>query len=95
MDLIDAFTEHYLALHLAACSTTGVSDEQISKAAEALRKVADAYADSASLPKSLVNVLIDMTSALMSTADRHGEDMQQKIYLAADELADIAREMTL
>ena len=49
---------------------------------------------------SIVNVLIDMQSSLMTSGDRHlnqlgNEEMASSIYHAAFELSAIARDMTV
>lgn len=88
------------SLLIKAETNDGVSREEINSALQEMKKISNKYKGKKELPMSIVNVLIDMQSSLMTSGDRHlnqlcNEEMAGSIYHAAFELSAIARDMTV
>ncbi|WP_338767663.1 hypothetical protein [Massilia sp. METH4] len=58
-----------------------------------LDKLAKLYEGSATLPKKLVEVMLDMSTALYSSADAHPEPARTRLYHISDAVTDKMRDI--
>lgn len=88
-----------VSLILNSETNAGISDKEIHAALAKTEDLCKAYKGQTTLPMRIANVLIDMQSSLIIYSDRHrqhlnNEEMAEKIFRAALDLASIARNMT-
>ncbi|MDK2125629.1 hypothetical protein [Parachitinimonas caeni] len=92
-ELIEKFSDLYAQLYEGARSNSGIDEDLLDKTKQALLEIREVSRYLDCLPKSLVNLFVDMQAALMSCADRHEPEMAKRIFRAADVLSDIARDI--
>lgn len=86
-------------LTIEARTNAGISKKDTERALEYTRRLRNKYKGEQSLPMNIVNILIDLQSSLITSGDRHANelknsDMAKLIYSTALELSSIARDMT-
>lgn len=94
MNKYEMFIFKFLYFDDLVRSNKGFDDIAFQEVCESLKELGPLFRESNSVPLDVANIFIDMYSSIESSADRHSPEMREKILLAADALADIAREIT-
>lgn len=68
-------------------------DELIDSVVKAIDGLAKEFYDDKSLPKELVGVMLDMSTALYSSADGHSEPARSDLYKKFDIVTDKMRDL--
>ena len=94
-DKCSLFIRAYLEFSESVRSNKGLDEEEFEKFCFLLKDLKAGIQEKKAVPLSIAGLFIDLYSAVEATAYRHKEEMKQRILLAADELADIARDVVL
>jgi len=88
------FVEAFLDFDETTRSNEGLNEKKFKRVCDLLHDLKHQFKKNNSVPLDVANVFVDLYSSIESSAYRHNPDMKQKILYAADQLADIARDVT-
>ncbi|MFS1289530.1 hypothetical protein [Pseudomonas piscis] len=89
--LISTFIEKWLDFDLQLREKRGLDGDSLEVLMDLLEQIEIGLEGQGSIPKNLAGIFLDMWGSMTSSADMYDQDMQSKIYQAADHLADCAR----
>ena len=88
------FIEAFLDFDETTRSNEGFNEEKFQRLCELLRGLKPQFQKNESVPLDIANIFVDLYSSIESSAYRRNENIKQKILYSADQLADIARDVT-
>jgi hypothetical protein len=93
MNAVDAFIEKWLEFDLKLREMQGLDQGLYEELVQRLKQIKAELADEKAIPKSLSQVFVDLFGATESNAHLYEGVVQQQIFHAADQLADLARDV--
>ncbi len=94
MKKIDIFMENCFEFQDIVRSNKGFDEVKFEALCNSIKDLEVDFRKNNCVPLCVANIFIDLYSAIESCAYRHDEEMKEKILLAADKIACIARDIT-